>query len=283
MAMLRESSTSTAMMFCCGFNWETVIAGCHRSTSTRAASSVCKPQRNQARQLRMTGAASAMRERVSHARPAAAATISSTSIHVGHAPKRANWPRAYTERGYLKKNSNMGSWAARYLMRHGVGDVVEDDAKSKSGKLLRVLRAVRPLPGVTEMHVGADRHHDAPVVVADGAPLGHVAVLLISSAGVDVDLAGDLKLFVDVVQDVVDLVAILEILDGPIRQHHAHAGHEMPPVVGAVEVVHHQETALKKIIVQALGLLVGEGPSVHLHGVDPGIVEDMVAIEIHDI
>src|SRR6185312_10523316 len=88
-----------------------------------------------------------------------------------------------------------GSW----LVGHSVGYVVEDNAKRESGKLLRVLRAVGPLPGVTEMHVGADRHHDAAAVVADRAPLGYVAVLLISSAGVDVDLAGDLKLFVDVV------------------------------------------------------------------------------------
>ena len=51
--MLRESSTSTAMMFCCGFSSETVIAGCHSSTRTIAASSVCKPQITQARQLRM--------------------------------------------------------------------------------------------------------------------------------------------------------------------------------------------------------------------------------------
>ena len=57
--MLRESSTSTAMMFCCGFSSATVMAGCHSSTSTSAASSVCRPQMTQARQLRMTGAACA--------------------------------------------------------------------------------------------------------------------------------------------------------------------------------------------------------------------------------
>src|SRR5579872_4561098 len=65
------------------------------------------------------------------------------------------------------------------LMRHGVSDVIEDDTKSQSGELFRVLRAIRPFPGVAKMHVGADRHHDASVAVADGAPLGHVAVLLI--------------------------------------------------------------------------------------------------------
>ena len=68
MAMLRESSTSTAMMFCCGFSSATVIAGCQSSTRITAASSVCKPQMIQARQLRITGAACARRERISHAK-----------------------------------------------------------------------------------------------------------------------------------------------------------------------------------------------------------------------
>src|SRR5450432_2786056 len=123
MAMLRESSTRTAIIFCCGFNSATVIAGCHNRTNISAARSVCKPQTTQDRQLRMTGAARARRERISQARPAAVARISSTSIHFGHAPKRANWPRAYTERGYLKKNSNMGSWAARGLKEEAGGVV----------------------------------------------------------------------------------------------------------------------------------------------------------------
>src|ERR1700733_2762967 len=297
MAMLRESSTSTAMMFCCGFNSAMVMAGCHSSTSSTAASRVCKPQIIQTRHPRMTGGACARRERISQARAAAAARINSTSIHLGQAANRENWPRAYTERGYLKRNSNMGPWAAcgveeearavhvnpSCLVSHGVGNVVEDDAKSKSGKLFGVLRAVGPLPGVAEMHVGADGHHDASVVTADGAPLGHVAVLFVGSAGVDVDLARDLKFFVDVVQVVVDLVFILKILHGPVGQHLAHAGHEMLPVVSAVEIVHHQETALQQIIVQAFGLLVGEGPGIDVDGVDPGIVEEMVAIEIGDV
>ena len=65
--MLRESSTSTAMMFCCGFSSATVMAGCHSSTSTIAANSVCSPQMIQARDLRITGAASRSRERMSRA------------------------------------------------------------------------------------------------------------------------------------------------------------------------------------------------------------------------
>src|ERR1700677_2072340 len=57
----------------------------------------------------------------------------------------------------------------------------------------------------------------------------------------------------------------------------------MLPVVGAMEVVDHQETALQKIIVQALGLLVGEGPGMDVDGVDPRIIEEMVAIEVGDV
>ena len=57
----------------------------------------------------------------------------------------------------------------------------------------------------------------------------------------------------------------------------------MLPVVGAVEIVHHEEAALQKVVVQAFGLLVGEGPGVYVDGVDPGIVEEMVAIEIGDV
>ena len=98
-------------------------------------------------------------------------------------------------------------------MRHRVSNVIEDDSKRKAGKLLGIFGTIGPLPGVAEMHVGADGDHDAPMIVADGAPFGHIAVLFISAAGVDVELARDLKLFVDVVQDVVDLVVILEILD----------------------------------------------------------------------
>src|SRR5580704_11520325 len=165
MAMLRESSTITAMMFCCGLSSDTVIAGSHSKTRMSAASSACKPQITHARQLWMTGAACPRRERISRARPTAAATISSTSIHLGHAPRRANCPRAYTERGYLKKNSNMNWWAARgnASVGHRVRNVVQHDSKSQPGKLLGIFGLIGMLPGVAEMHVVADGNHDAPV------------------------------------------------------------------------------------------------------------------------
>ena len=50
------------------------------------------PQMAHARQLRMFGAASFSCDRMANAKPVAAATISSTSTHRGHAPRSAKWP-----------------------------------------------------------------------------------------------------------------------------------------------------------------------------------------------
>src|SRR5579871_4750594 len=181
MAMLRESSTSTAMMFCCGLSSATVMAGCQSRMSTIAASVDCSPQITHARQLRIIGAASASFDQMSHASAAAAATISTTSTHFGHAPSSANWPRAYMERGYRRRSSNMAVGVLRSgcLVGHRIGDVVQHDAERQTGKLLRVFRFVGMLPCVAEMHVVTDGHHDAAVRIANGAPLGHVAVLFI--------------------------------------------------------------------------------------------------------
>src|SRR6202044_3282965 len=87
-----------------------------------AASRVCRPQTSQARQPRITGAACARRERINTARPAAAARIRTTRIHFGHAPRKANWPREYTERGYLKKNSNI-----RAITSHWTGHELDQE------------------------------------------------------------------------------------------------------------------------------------------------------------
>src|ERR1700730_12602174 len=85
------------------------------------------------------------------------------------------------------------------LVGHRVDNVIEDDAKSQSRKLLGVLRLIGVFPGVAEMHIVANRYHDASVLIADGPPLGDVAVLLVGYAAGDVLFAGDLKPFVDIV------------------------------------------------------------------------------------
>ena len=95
-----------------------------------------------------------------------------------------------------------------------------------------------------------------PLLVADGAPLRDVAVLLVGAARVDVLLAGHLEALADVVQHVKNLVAVGQVRDRILigRQHHPHAAQEALPVGRAVEIVHHEEAALEQVLAQALGL-----------------------------
>src|SRR5437899_8289923 len=72
MLMLRESSTTTAIMFCCELSSATRIAGCHSKNRTRATNADCIPQTTQARQFRTSGAAFRSFQRISRASPTAA-------------------------------------------------------------------------------------------------------------------------------------------------------------------------------------------------------------------
>ena len=80
-----------------------------------------------------------------------------------------------------------------------------------------------------------------------------------------------------------NLVVVAQILHRPIGQHLAHSGHEAVPVGGAVEIIHHEEAALEQVFAQPLRLRIGERPVCHLHGIDPRVVEDLVAVEIDDL
>src|SRR5438132_6213001 len=117
----------------------------------------------------------------------AATAISSSRTHAGQGPRRTIWPLAKTVRGYLKRNWNMKgtggeahrSPASVRLVGHAVHDVIDADAERHRGERLRVIRAVSPFPRVTQVHVVTDRHHHAPFVVADGAPLVNVSVFFV--------------------------------------------------------------------------------------------------------
>ena len=104
MAMLRESSTRTAMMFCCGFNSATVIAGCQSSTSTSVARANSRNQMTPARQLRTGAAACGKRARISSARPTAVASTRKNNTHFGQPPSRTNSPLEKIDDGYLKRS-----------------------------------------------------------------------------------------------------------------------------------------------------------------------------------
>src|ERR1035441_8284376 len=100
MLMLRESSTTTAMMFCCELNPLTTIAGCHSSSRISATCADCVPQIAQARQLFSLGVASRSFQRISKASPQAAAKINTSSSHAGHVPSSTKRPLVKTGLGY---------------------------------------------------------------------------------------------------------------------------------------------------------------------------------------
>src|SRR5215469_2849754 len=130
------------------------------------------------------------------------------------------------------------------LVGHAIDDVTQSYTKGHRGEGFRIVRIVRPFPRVTEMHVVADSDHDASLVVTDGTPFRNVPVLLICAAGADVLFARNLHAFVDVIENVEDLVLAVEVFDGPVRQYLTHTAHKVLPVCGSMKVVHHEKSAL---------------------------------------
>ena len=139
-------------------------------------------------------------------------------------------------------------------MRHRIGDVVHGYADAQGGELLGIVGIVGVLPGVAQIHVVADGDHQAALVVVDAAPGARVAVLLVCHAAVQATLAGDLVAVIEIVEDVEDLVAVVDIDDLAVGKDALHAGHEDLPLEGAVEVVAHEEAAAEQVLAQAFGL-----------------------------
>ena len=133
----------------------------------------------------------------------------------------------------------------------------------------RILRIVRMLPGIAQVHVEADGHHQPAFVVIDPAPVRHVAVVLIRPARANVLLAGHLEPVVQIVDGVKDGVLVVDLHDGPVGKHPLHAVDEDLPLFRPVEIVAHEEAAAQQILPHGLGLRVGQVPVAHFHGVEP--------------
>ena len=99
MAMLRESSTTTATMFCCGFSVVRVNAGCHNSSNNAATSPACKLHNTALRQPRTAPAVALCRLHHSQPNPPAAASTASANTHTGHRARRTHSPLAYADSG----------------------------------------------------------------------------------------------------------------------------------------------------------------------------------------
>ena len=168
-------------------------------------------------------------------------------------------------------------------VRPPVHDVINPHPESQRGKLLRIAGIVRPFPGVAEVHIVADGHHDASSVVAYRAPFRDVAIFFVSSARAYILLARYLEALAQVIKNVENFIFIGQIFDGAVREHHQHAAHEVFPIGCAVEIVNHNKTALEQVFAQALGFRLGEGPGLHLYGVYPGKIEDFIGVEVHNL
>ena len=96
-------------------------------------------------------------------------------------------------------------------MRHGVNHVIHSDTNSKRGIFLRIVRVVRPLPGIADIRIESHGDHDAAVIVVDAAPVRHGASLIaitVRGAALQSPLSGDLITVVEIVNDVEDRVVV---------------------------------------------------------------------------
>src|ERR1041384_5911511 len=104
-------------------------------------------------------------------------------------------------------------------MRHRIDDVVDPDAYPEGGIPLRISRVVGVLPRVAKVHVVANRHHDALVVIENSAPVRRVAAIaglrrggaLLTDAVAEEELrAGNLIPVVEIEHRMEDLVLAVQ-------------------------------------------------------------------------
>src|ERR1700678_2923267 len=131
-------------------------------------------------------------------------------------------------------------------MRHGVNDIVDANANPERGVFLWILGIVGMLPGIAQIHVVADSHHQAALVVVNTAPMRLVAVLFRYAVSINHLLAGHLVAIVEVENRMENGAAVLDVHNGPVLKHAGHAGDEDIPFVAAVKIVAHEEAATEE-------------------------------------
>src|SRR6516165_6486520 len=63
-------------------------------------------------------------------------------------------------------------------MSHRVHDVVDPNPDAQRRESFGIIGVVGVFPRIPQIHVEADRHHQAALVVVDSAPVRHVSVIL---------------------------------------------------------------------------------------------------------
>src|SRR5216684_3069554 len=116
------------------------------------------------------------------------------------------------------------------------------------------------LPGIAQIHVVANRDHQPPLVVIDSAPASLKAIVLPYLMCVQYLLARHLITIVQIENGVEDRILVVDLNDGPIRKHAAHARNEHRPLMCSVEVIAHEESAPQQKIPELGRLRVSKIP-----------------------
>src|ERR1035441_9582004 len=115
---------------------------------------------------------------------------------------------------------------ANTSVRHRVDDVIDADADAEGGEPFGVLRVVRVLPGIAQIHVVTDGHHQPAVIVVDAAPVGGTAfalVLFVDFAALQVLSARHLVAVVQIEHGVEDGVLVRDVDDRGVGEDLLHA------------------------------------------------------------
>jgi len=81
----------------------------------------------------------------------------------------------------------------------------------------------------------------------------------------------------------VDGVVRRNVLDGPIGKNRPQALEEVVPLALAVKVIDHQEAAAQQMLPHSTRLVFAERPVTDLDGIQPRVVEQLVAVRAHDV
>ena len=154
-------------------------------------------------------------------------------------------------------------------------------------KFFRITRIISPLPRIAHIGIESHRDHDTALVVVNAAPVRRLAARFLVAAQTlpaQAPLAGNQITVIQVVDYMKNRVVIRDLDNLPVGENHLHAFGEPAPFVGAPEIVEHKEAAAQQVLAQGRRLGGGQLPVPHFAGVDPGIVERVVAIvEVHGL
>jgi hypothetical protein len=107
--------------------------------------------------------------------------------------------------------------------------------------MLRVAGLVRPLPGVSQIHVVADGDQYPPLLIVNPAPTRSEAIKFVRYPSLQRGHAWNLDPFVKIVEHMKDSILIIDLHHRAIWEHFGEARHEDLPFDGPMEIVHHQE------------------------------------------